>query len=319
MRGTRVFLATLACVAFLGASAGTAAADGYHKCEVTVVGVCDGGKVNVYDPVKGILCLENGDTFWANPYYGVNWQAKVGKFCGPWLCDKIIKRDGKCFLDVSRGFCRFKIVGVPDRFIARIHIWGIEGDFRDGDAVCLPMYVYFRYQARVREVHGPWLDAKVCCNDLDVAKDFCLFTVKGIPTGCNGVVDIKDLAPDFKNGDTFYAPNKGVICARARVPDVKGFDGIPGPWFQVWVCCNGDLDVCKRFVEVTFKSAWTDVLTQTTHIRDLNIALGNGKSLCLPTCAKVYIRPNVSNFTNWVCKVFYQDTTVIWKVICVTK
>ncbi|MHC5044224.1 MAG: hypothetical protein ACYTGI_17835, partial [Planctomycetota bacterium] len=95
---------------------------------------------------------------------------------------------------------------------------------------------------------------KVTCNALNVSKDFCLFTVKGIPESrCGGVVDIWNLVGDLKNTQVFYAPNKAVLKARVRVP-AQGSQpglGIPGPWFPVYVCCNGDLNVAKKFAKVT--------------------------------------------------------------------
>jgi hypothetical protein len=321
MSRSRVFLATLAFVAFFAVSAGTATADDSHFCTVKVGGIPDGckGKIAVYTP-HGINYYVNGDVFKTHKYYPIQWAAVVGKFWSPWFYDKVCN-DG---LNVSRGFCTFQITGIPDKFPARIGIKGLDGEIKAGGSVCLPLYTCFWYQARVREVNGPWLAGKVTCNALNVSKDFCLFTVKGIPESrCGGVVDIWNLVGDLKNTQVFYAPNKAVLKARVRVP-AQGSQpglGIPGPWFPVYVCCNGDLNVAKKFAKVTFKAAWTDSPQQITAVlRDLDIAFGNGNFWCFPKYGKVYVRPGLGQyFSIWFCKTFYEDTTVIWKVTCLTK
>jgi hypothetical protein len=322
MRRTRVILATLACVAFLAVSAGTASADGGHyKCQIYVQGIpCQDGKVCISIPYKGIECLGNGGSFWANPHYPIQLRAKVGKYFGPWKYGYVKWVSGKCILDVGRLFCTFKVTGIP----AGCKIKLCDGRLLGNTTLCLPLYTYLGYQGVSGDVRGPWHAATVKCDDLNVAKKFCIFTVAGIPKErCGGVVDIKGIVSGLGNDKSFCAPNGAVIYCRARLPGnpppPTGAD-ISGPYHPVKVWCEKEeLNVSKKFVKVTFKAGWKTCKDLITVIRDLNKGIGENTFWCFPKGANVYTRPGMGeSLCIWFRKVFYEDTCVIWKVVCVT-
>jgi hypothetical protein len=311
-------MATLACVAFLGLSAGTAEADyaKHYYCKVYVAGVpdCKGAKVCVELPYKGVQYFGNGDSFVGYPYYPIKWRAVVGKFYGPWMYGKAYPVNGRCVLDVRRGFCKFDIVGIPAR--CNVAVYGMDGLFSNNATLCLPVYAYYKYKGVSGDVRGPWHSAQVNCKDLDVTKKFCTFTVKGIPTGnCNGVVDIKGIAEGCRNDTTFCAPNGVVVYCRARLADSK----IVGPWHGVNVWCLAEaLNVAQKFAKVCFKFGWSSSTSAITEIQDSGIRIKNGGYWCFPKYAKVYARPSLNVVAPWERKAFYDDACVIWKLFCVT-
>lgn len=315
MSRMRVILATLACVAFLAVSAGPASADGevYKKCEVYVVGIgCDDGKVHVSIPYDGVKCLEEGDSFWANPWYPVQWKAQVGKYYGPWKYGKVFWREGRCYLDVSRGFCDFTVTGIPGDCLIKL----CDGRLvKNNTELCLPAWAYVGYQGVSGDVRGPWHAKTVDCEDWDLSKKFCTFEIKGIPTqNCGGVVDIKGIAEKLVNGDEFCVPKGVVIYYRARLEEIAG------PWCgrQVdWDCCGGYLDVAGKWVQVVYKYDWSTDTQLYTTFKGFSGRVVNRGYWCFPKYAKVCALPaSVPNFSNYCCKEFYCDSIVCWKVYC---
>jgi hypothetical protein len=202
-------------------------------------------------------------------------RAKVGKYFGPWKYGYVKWVSGKCILDVGRLFCTFKVTGIP----AGCKIKLCDGRLLGNTTLCLPLYTYLGYQGVSGDVRGPWHAATVKCDDLNVAKKFCIFTVAGIPKErCGGVVDIKGIVSGLGNDKSFCAPNGAVIYCRARLPGnpppPTGAD-ISGPYHPVKVWCEKEeLNVSKKFVKVTFKAGWKTCKDLITVIRDLNKGIG---------------------------------------------
>jgi len=319
MTRTRVFLATLACVAFLAVSAGPAAAGGYVKyCKIQISGIptaCK-GTVAVYLPYGTKYGLQNGDSFVAKHGYPIKYAVRVGKFYGPW-CD--YKVDCDATLNVASKFCVLKVLGIPEACPGTVYIYGHDGGLRNGSLVCLPRGVKFSCRATVGDIYGPrWYGTTVECNDyLDVSKKFCTLGITGIPAGCKGVIDIYGIGSSgigLVNTQKRCFPNGSTIKCRARL------DKITGPWHHVPVKCEDSkgvaLNVAKKFVNVKWAFAWTK--SGETVFQDAQVSIGNGGSHCFPKGAKVYARPNLGSLSPaWDRKVFYDDTCVYWKLFCV--
>lgn len=315
MRGIRAAFATFVCVAFLAASAGTAAAHDYGSngttyCTITVAGVPDGGSVSVY---YGEHDLVNDDTFSAKNGKTIKVRAEFGAFDGPWFYYEV-NCDGT--LDVSDRFCELTVAGICEG--GAVYIKGIDNALANDDVLTVPHGAYFKSVAAVGSVYGPWESGKFDCEEtddvLDFSDRFCELTVAGIPEGCDqGLIDIDGIVEDLANDDTFCAPEGAWIKYRATVDDITG------PWNCVKVDCEDDevteLDTSRKWVEVTWILKWTD--EGQTLFRDSDLTVANGSSYCFPKGAKVYARPDIDPETDWDRNEFEEDSTVYWKVISV--